>query len=185
MQPEMKSYIQTVTGYNLNVAESVILAFRNYIEKSLREGKEVGIENLGVFGFKDLPPRKMRNPRTGEPVDVPAKTKPTFKYSGNFVNAVSNGSQFFDIESDEVVDSDNIPFGKPESKPVIINDFTEIPPPPSNYRLWTVHIDDNVLQIPEANLKNAGLTVDSMVWDSNSNSWQKADSFSELAHLFN
>jgi nucleoid DNA-binding protein len=39
----------------------------------------VELRNLGIFAVKKRKPRKARNPRTGEQVDVPARLVVTFK----------------------------------------------------------------------------------------------------------
>ena len=39
----------------------------------------IELRNFGVFEVKKRAPRKARNPRTGEPVDVPAKKVVVFK----------------------------------------------------------------------------------------------------------
>jgi integration host factor subunit beta len=44
----------------------------------LTEGR-LELRNFGVFEVKKRKPRKARNPRTGESVDIPAKLVVTFK----------------------------------------------------------------------------------------------------------
>jgi len=41
--------------------------------------QRIELRNFGVFEVKERAPRKARNPRTGEPVDVPAKKVVVFK----------------------------------------------------------------------------------------------------------
>ena len=43
------------------------------IFKNLASGKEVSIHGFGVFKTEDRAPRKGRNPRTGEAIDIPAR----------------------------------------------------------------------------------------------------------------
>src|SRR5579883_126800 len=43
------------------------------------EARREGLRNFGVFEVKRRRPRKARNPRTGQPVEVPAKTVVVFK----------------------------------------------------------------------------------------------------------
>lgn len=47
--------------------------------KTLGQGDRVEIRGFGSFHNSLRPPRKGRNPKTGEPVEVPAKTRPSFK----------------------------------------------------------------------------------------------------------
>ena len=51
------------------------------ISKALSEGDKVELRGFGSFKVKSRNPRKARNPRTGESVDVPAKLVPYFKAS--------------------------------------------------------------------------------------------------------
>lgn len=45
----------------------------------LADQGRIELRNFGVFEVKERKPRKARNPRTGEEVDVPAKFVATFK----------------------------------------------------------------------------------------------------------
>lgn len=49
------------------------------IVESLVEEKRIELRNFGVFEVKKRAGRKARNPRTGDPVDVPEKYVVTFK----------------------------------------------------------------------------------------------------------
>ena len=46
---------------------------------ALSNGTSVDIAGFGKFALVDKPARQARNPSTGEPVDVPAKTVVQFK----------------------------------------------------------------------------------------------------------
>ena len=52
--------------------------FDRITEALLSEGR-LELRNFGVFEVKQRRPRRARNPRTGEAVDVPAKRVVTFK----------------------------------------------------------------------------------------------------------
>ena len=49
------------------------------IVTALRKGEEVEIRGFGSFRFRNRAPRKGRNPKTGEKVDVPPKRIAYFK----------------------------------------------------------------------------------------------------------
>ncbi len=49
------------------------------IKDSLAHGERVDIRNFGNFTLRKRDARKARNPKTGEPSDVPAKSVPFFK----------------------------------------------------------------------------------------------------------
>ncbi len=57
----------------------------------LSEGGNVVIRDFGSFGLNHRPPRKGRNPKTGETVMVPAKYVPHFK-TGRGLRARVNAS---------------------------------------------------------------------------------------------
>jgi nucleoid DNA-binding protein len=52
--------------------------FDGITETLLTEGR-IELRNFGVFEVKERKPRRARNPRTGEAVDVPGKLVVTFK----------------------------------------------------------------------------------------------------------
>ncbi len=52
--------------------------FDGIVETLLSEGR-IELRNFGVFEVKERKPRRARNPRTGERVDVPGKRVVTFK----------------------------------------------------------------------------------------------------------
>ena len=58
--------------------EVVQKAFDAIVETIVSEGR-IELRNFGVFEVKVRRPRKARNPRTGQPVEVPAKTVVVFK----------------------------------------------------------------------------------------------------------
>lgn len=62
----------------LRTKEIVQKTFDAIIETLLAE-KRIELRNFGVFEVKRRKPRKARNPRTGERVDVEAKNVVTFK----------------------------------------------------------------------------------------------------------
>ncbi|PQV62987.1 nucleoid DNA-binding protein [Abditibacterium utsteinense] len=59
--------------------DAIIKSFENTIARHMRSGDEVRIAGFGTFKTTERSARTSRNPRTGEPVDVPARTAPSFK----------------------------------------------------------------------------------------------------------
>ena len=51
------------------------------IAECLRQGKTVHLQGLGRFYWADTPERLGRNPKTGEPVRIPARRRLRFKPS--------------------------------------------------------------------------------------------------------
>jgi integration host factor subunit beta len=60
-------------------ASIIVEAALRSIVNALRSGQEVEIRGFGSFRFRNRAPRKGRNPKTGERVDVPPKRIPYFK----------------------------------------------------------------------------------------------------------
>ncbi len=62
----------------LKTKEIVQWTFDAIVDTLIRDGR-IELRNFGVFEVKRRKPRKARNPRTGERVDVEAKNVVTFK----------------------------------------------------------------------------------------------------------
>ena len=60
------------------VKEVIQRVFDGITEALVNEGR-IELRNFGVFEVRRRRPRKARNPRTGQPVDVPAKLVVAFK----------------------------------------------------------------------------------------------------------
>jgi nucleoid DNA-binding protein len=61
------------------VGERPLEAVVEVIKKALERGEKIDLRGLGVFKVKESKPRIARNPRTGEPISIPAKKSATFK----------------------------------------------------------------------------------------------------------
>lgn len=59
------------------------------IADALAEGETVTIAGFGKFAARTRAARQGRNPRTGEPVDIPAARVPSFKAAKAFRDALS------------------------------------------------------------------------------------------------
>jgi len=59
--------------------EQVVDIFFDEIAKRLAEGGRVELRGFGAFSTRERNARTGRNPRTGETVEVPAKSVPYFK----------------------------------------------------------------------------------------------------------
>lgn len=60
-------------------AETVITATLDAITDALKEGEKVQLVGFGSFEVKKRAARVGRNPKTKEPIDIPASTVPVFK----------------------------------------------------------------------------------------------------------
>lgn len=66
-------------GLRSDEIEKILDIFFDNIIDRLAEGGRVELRGFGAFSTRAREPRKGRNPRTGEAVDVPAKRVPYFK----------------------------------------------------------------------------------------------------------
>lgn len=60
-------------------AQRIVNAFFGAITDALAEGQRVELRDFGSFTPTQLPPRKRRNPQTGETVTAPESAKIRFK----------------------------------------------------------------------------------------------------------
>jgi len=63
----------------LNDVELTVRTMLDEMSRSLSKGGRIEIRGFGSFGINHRPPRKGRNPKSGETVMVPAKYVPHFK----------------------------------------------------------------------------------------------------------
>ena len=59
----------------------VVDGFLNAVKQALAQGEGIEIRGFGTFKVRQRKARMARNPRTGEPVQVPARKAPVFKPS--------------------------------------------------------------------------------------------------------
>jgi integration host factor subunit beta len=70
---------ERVDGLTLKQTEIVVETVFESIKESLKKGEKIEIRGFGNFRLKERQPRKARNPKTGESVDVPQKKAIRFK----------------------------------------------------------------------------------------------------------
>ena len=71
--------VAAVTQLSRRSSEEVVNVFFDSIVESLRRGDKVELRGFGSFRLRHRRARMGRNPKTGEPVHVPAKAVPFFK----------------------------------------------------------------------------------------------------------
>jgi len=64
---------------NQKEAEVVVNQIFDSMMDALVKGERIEIRGFGSFSVKSRPQREGRNPKTGEPVTIPAKRVPFFK----------------------------------------------------------------------------------------------------------
>lgn len=82
-----------VEGLTLKQTEIVVETVFDSINQALRRGEKIEIRGFGNFRLKERQPRKARNPKTGESVDVPQKRAVRFKAGKALREALNPGEQ--------------------------------------------------------------------------------------------
>jgi len=67
------------TGLSKREAGSAYESFLEAIAQALRRGERVNVAGLGNFTVADRAARQGRNPKTGEPIQIPASRNVKFK----------------------------------------------------------------------------------------------------------
>ncbi len=71
--------------------KQVIDAFLASVQEALARGEGIELGGFGTFKVRHRKARIGRNPRTGEPVAVPARSVPVFQLSKHFRSRVDRG----------------------------------------------------------------------------------------------
>ena len=79
MKSDVVNSVVEKTGLSKKEANAAVDAMGATIIEALSNGDSVGLIGFGTFEAKNRPARTGRNPQTGEPLDIPAKTVPVFK----------------------------------------------------------------------------------------------------------
>ncbi|MCD7742504.1 MAG: HU family DNA-binding protein [Ruminococcus sp.] len=86
---ELVSAIAEKGGYSKKDAEKALNTVIESISDVLVAGDKITLVGFGTFKTKENPARTGRNPRTKEPVEIPAKTVPVFKAGQSLKDAVN------------------------------------------------------------------------------------------------
>lgn len=76
---ELISQVAATSGINKAEAATAVQAMIDTIAETLKSGTEVKIAGFGSFLVANRAASTGRNPRTGEPVAIPAAKTPKFK----------------------------------------------------------------------------------------------------------
>jgi len=68
-------------GGGRNLAAKAVEAVIDAIKEALEKGEDVKLVGFGTFRVVETKPRKGRNPRTGEVVEIPSKKRVRFQQS--------------------------------------------------------------------------------------------------------
>ncbi|MCS7050935.1 MAG: HU family DNA-binding protein [Thermomicrobium sp.] len=77
------------TGLRQSQVAPVVNAVFQTIQDSLAKGEEVSIAGFGTFRVSERARRRGRNPRTSEPIEIPARRSPSFRPGTQLKRAVA------------------------------------------------------------------------------------------------
>lgn len=78
--------------------------FKNIIQ-ALNRGEKIELRGFGSFRVRQRDARRGRNPKTGEPVDIPAKSVPYFKPGKELKELINDGAPDA-VDADDDLDDD-------------------------------------------------------------------------------
>ncbi len=65
-------------GLKKKDAEAIVKFIFQEIAETVKKGERVSIQGFGAFELRKLRERKVRNPKTGEKIDIPVRKKVVF-----------------------------------------------------------------------------------------------------------
>ncbi len=85
---ELVEAIAKETDLSKAAAERALNAVVASVTKAVASGESVSLIGFGTFSVSKRAAREGRNPRTGEPIKIAARTVPVFKPGAGFKDAV-------------------------------------------------------------------------------------------------
>ncbi|MEO0591267.1 MAG: HU family DNA-binding protein [Pseudomonadota bacterium] len=86
---DLISSVAETSGLSKNDASNAVEGVFDAITKALAAGDEVRLVGFGTFSVAKRKASTGRNPRTGEPMNIPASTQPKFKAGKGLKDAVN------------------------------------------------------------------------------------------------
>ena len=86
---ELVDAVALAAGLTKADAEKTVDAVFDAITAALKSGEEVRVVNFGTFAVSTRAASEGRNPRTGEPMQIPASKQPKFR-AGKGLKAAIN-----------------------------------------------------------------------------------------------
>lgn len=85
---ELVAAVATKADLSKKDAEAAVKAVLDAVTEALADGEKVALVGFGTFEVKERAARTGKNPRTGEPIEIPASKVPSFKAGAALKNAV-------------------------------------------------------------------------------------------------
>ncbi len=91
---------------------AVVDAFLNAVKQAMANGEHIEIRGFGTYKVRQRRKRMARNPRTGEPVKVPARVVPVFKPSRLFKDEVAESHDEAEAKQDASESSESSSYSR-------------------------------------------------------------------------
>lgn len=86
---ELVAGVAEQAGLTKKDAEKAVNALFDCVQQALAAGEKVQLIGFGTFEVKQRAARKGRNPRTGQDIEIPASSSPSFKAGKALKDAVN------------------------------------------------------------------------------------------------
>lgn len=86
-RPDIVAHVAARASISKRAAGDAVDAMLGSILRAVADGERVSFPGFGTFEKRIRAPRTARNPRTGEPLPVPATPTPVFRPARAFRNA--------------------------------------------------------------------------------------------------
>lgn len=90
---ELVQAIAARSGLTQKQSDAALITFMDIVIESVASGDKVTLVGFGTFDKRDRAAREGRNPKTGEPITIPAASVPGFNAGKLFRDKVGDGSQ--------------------------------------------------------------------------------------------
>jgi integration host factor subunit beta len=114
---ELVEEVARAAELNKRDAEVIVETVFDSIIGALHKGEKVELRGFGSFRTRERGPRRGRNPKTGEPVDVPAKRVPYFKPGKELKEYFTEEPGSNAEEGADLVEPISAPMGEPLGEP--------------------------------------------------------------------
>lgn len=85
---ELVNAVSAATGFTKKDAEKTVTAVIDSITDALSKGEKVQLVGFGTFEVRNRAAKQGHNPRTGDPMTIPASKLPAFKAGKALKDAV-------------------------------------------------------------------------------------------------
>ncbi len=86
---DLVAHVADAAGLSKADATKAVDSVIDGVTNSLKRGNEVRLVGFGTFAVANRAASKGRNPRTGEPINIPASKQPKFKAGKALKDAVN------------------------------------------------------------------------------------------------